>query len=210
MSAHTDLGGAGKVAATTRGIIWFSFSASVLIGSVSLAVGATSIVGELATGRISMILETHEALPAAADGGTASIVDGSFDRAVVVLENLSTVTIVLSTFSSITSVLVGVALAFSLAVIAWRVLHPDPFRRSLSYTVALAGGAVLVGSMLSGGMQVFASFMAATELNGGEPGFWPIMAGFDPGPIALGFALLLVGLAFEIGEKLQRDAAGLV
>jgi len=41
-------------------------------------------------------------------------------------------------------------------------------------------------------------------------GFWPIQAAVDGGPIWIGVVMMLIGLAFEYGERLQRDTAGLV
>jgi hypothetical protein len=56
-----------------------------------------------------------------------------------------------------------------------------------------------------------ATGLAANDLNGDSiDGFWPVAGRFDPSFLGPAFALLLVGLAFEFGERLQRETEGLV
>ena len=59
---------------------------------------------------------------------------------------------------------------------------------------------------------MLASWMAADQLNGNSTGdgFWPMIGTVDGAPFGIGICLLLVGLAFEYGERLQRDTEGLV
>ena len=45
---------------------------------------------------------------------------------------------------------------------------------------------------------------------GSRRGLWPLAGRFDLTFLGVGLVLLLVGLAFEYGERLQRDTEGLV
>ena len=71
----------------------------------------------------------------------------------------------------------------------------------------LTGG----GGFISQGSGSLATAMAASELNGaGRDGIWPVAGSIDFTFVAFGVVLMLVGLAFEYGERLQRDTEGLV
>ena len=71
---------------------------------------------------------------------------------------------------------------------------------------------IVSGGLVSGGVGMLASWMATDQLNGRSTGggFWPIIGAVDGAPLVIGLIILLVGLAFEFGERLQRDTEGLV
>ena len=53
--------------------------------------------------------------------------------------------------------------------------------------------------------------MAPSELDGaGRDGIWPVTGSIDFTFVSFGVVLMLVGLAFEYGERLQLDTEGLV
>lgn len=221
MLERTDqLSGAGWSARTTRGSVWVIFVASALAGVVIVVLGTLSIVDSLTSGRVALILTTSGRLPGEADAGSARIVEGAYESATVVLENLSGGTVAVATSAAVIGLLRQAAVCGAIALLAWWLLRPSTFSRSLSLGIALAGGVLLIGGILSVGLGGFASWMAAGELNdpaAGLDGFWPVSASLNLAPLMLGFVLLLVGLALEAGEKLQddnsrlqRDTAGLV
>ena len=205
------------VAASSRAIVWVVFVASVLGGLVTLGLGTASIVTSAAAGRITLALTTLGTLPAEADAGTARLVTGQYESAQVTVENLTPGTLATSLSGQAIGVLTQVAVAAALAVLCWSLLRPTPFRRSLSGVVVSAGAVVLIGGVLQLGLSTLSSWMVADQLNGSDtgpgtvdPGFWPMMASVDATFLGVGLALLLAGLAFEYGERLQRDTAGLV
>lgn len=207
-----QLSGPGWSARTARAIVWLIFAASALGGIAILVFGTLSTIGALVSGRLAMTLTVAGHLPDEADAGTARIVLGSYESATLVLENLSGGTVAVATIAAVVGMLTQAAVAGAIALLAWRLVRPGTFTRSLSLGVALAGGVILIGGIISVGLGAFASWMAAGELNApgsGLEGFWPIMASVDPGSLGIGFVLLLVGLAFETGEKLQEDNARL-
>lgn len=198
---------------TSRAIIWSGFVVAVLFAATSLVAGISGIVRTLAEGRLPLTLSSTGGLPPEASAGSATIVDGGYDTASVLVANLSGGAMATGVAAAVFGALTGVVLAGTVAVIAWQLLRPTLFRRGLSTTVTIAGGVIMLTGLLNQGLSVFASWMAADELNAadaGLDGFWPIAAVFDPAAIALGFGLMLVGLAFEHGAVLQRDTEGLV
>lgn len=209
MVKRTDqLSGPGWSARTARGVVWVVFGASIIAGVAILVLGLLSLIDSLTRGRIVLTLTVDGALPAAAAAGSARIVEGAYESATVVLENLSAGTAAVATVAAVIGVLTQAAVAGAIALLAWRLLRAGMFSRSLSLGVAAAGAVLLIGGILAVGLYGFASWMAVEELNdpgAGLDGFWPIMAAVDLSPLGLGFMLLLVGLAFEAGEKLQRD-----
>jgi hypothetical protein len=69
----------------------------------------------------------------------------------------------------------------------------------------------LTDGSISQGFGSFTTAMAPSELTGASrDGFWPVAGSNISAYVAFGVVLMLVGLAFEYGERLQRDTEGLV
>jgi hypothetical protein len=211
MQATELVAGGGTVVTLTRGILWSVFAGAIALGAGGLAFGGLAVGSGLASGHTALSLIADGAMPENADAGTATIVSGAFDTASVVVGDLSAAVVALATAAKVAAILTGAAVAASVALLAWRLLRRAPFRRSLSLTVTIAGAVLLIGGVFSAGAGSLAAAMAAGELNASTlDGFWPIAGRVDGSSIALGVVLLLVGLAFEHGERLQRDTEGLV
>jgi hypothetical protein len=100
------------------------------------------------------------------------------------------------------------------AWLAWKLLRGQPFAASVGNALAMAGGSLLVGGLLSQGLGGFGAWIAIEELLGdvspaADP-FFPLVMGFDPAPLGYGLAMMLIALAFERGRRLQQDTDGLV
>ena len=211
MSQLNQLRNRGVISALDRVIVWAILFVSVLAGLFGLVRGGVIVSSEVASGEISLALIANQPLPAKADIGTPRIVAGSYATADVTVSGLSFGVSSLAIATQIVNTLTQAAIAASIAFLAWRVLRARPFTRSLSLTVMFAGSALLVGGLFSQGFGSVAAAMAAGELNGPTArGFWPLAGRIDGTPLAFGVVLLLVGVAFEYGERLQRDTEGLV
>jgi hypothetical protein len=203
----------GFASRSTRGVVWVVLVVSLLVALAIAVASAVSIFDSASTGRLHTVLEAGHALPGPADQGPAQLVEGSYESASVVVAGLPVAIVVLGCVAAAIGALTAISLAVAVAAIAWRMLRPEPFAHRLSLIVTVVGGIVLIGSLLSSGIGVMVAWMTAEQLNdpaAGLDGFWPTMATLDPGPLGLGFGLMLVGLAFEYSERLQRDTAGLV
>lgn len=194
-----------------RALLWVFFAGSVVAAAASLVVGSIAATSTLVSGQVPLSLVAEHALPPGTAAGTAKIVSGSYETASLVVSHLSGGAVALATTSSIANTLTQVTFALLVAILAWRLLHGQPFRRSLSLTVTLGGGILLLGGMLAQGAGGLATGIAALELNGAaRHGLWPLAGRFDPTVLGVGVALMLIGLAFEYGERMQRDTEGLV
>ncbi len=183
---------------------------------VLLAVAVAAVVSAVETVRTGVVhtsLEIRVSLPTEADAGPADLRSGAYRTAEVAVGELSGGIVALHVVRIALDASVGMALAGTVAILARRLLRPDPLARRLSLVVTLAGGTVMIAALLSLAARTGVAWMVGDALNDpadGLDGFWPVVAEVDASTIALGFALMIVGLVVEHGETLQRDTRGLV
>lgn len=203
----------GFSAQSTRLVLRVAFVVALL---VMLAVAASAVavaVETIRTGVVTTSLEMRGDLPAQADAGPADLRSGAYRTADVAVGELSGGIVAMHVVRIALDASVGIALAGTVAILARRLLRPDPLARRVSLVVTLAGGTVMIAALLSLGVGTGVAWLVGGELN--DPldtleGFWPVVAEVDLSTIALGFALMIVGLVVEHGERLQRDTRGLV
>lgn len=201
-----------------RGLVRITRALVVLVGVIALVSGVTTVVGGVLalvtgplSGRWSFTLVGDHAIPSGTDHGAARMVEGSWDSATIVLTGVSGAPAVWSLIALVAGVLTPTLFCAFVVLLCWRLVRRGMFRRSRSVGVAVLGSVVAVGAVLSQGASSLASGTAAALLNGpGAHGYWPIAGRFDATWLIVGFVLALVGLAFEYGERLQRDTDGLV
>jgi hypothetical protein len=207
------LAGTGSTARATRGTIRAALVLAVLVLLAVTVAGIVSAVETVRTGVVHTSLEMRGSLPAEADAGPADLRAGAYRTADVAVGDLSGGIVAVHVVRIALDATVGIALAGTVAIIALRLLRPDPLARRLSLVVTLAGGTVMIAALLSLGARTTVAWLVGGELNdpaAGLEGFWPVVAEVDASTIALGFALMIVGLVVEHGERLQRDTRGLV
>lgn len=181
--------------------------------AIVLAIGIVSTIANLASGDRTLSLFVNQDLPAAADDGTAAIVDGRLDNATIRVTDLSAGASTLLLAANIIGTVTQLAVALAFVYLCWRLLRREPFLRSLYLAFLSAGAALTIGSVVEQGLRGIGSWTVITELGGGTPdsdSFWPLTLSFDGGPVGLGIALMIVAVAFEHGQKLARDTEGLV
>jgi hypothetical protein len=212
MSQTDQLVGGGALVTVGRVVVWGFFALAVVAGLFTLVFGTVGVITSLAAGTTPLTMALNLPLPAAANPGSAVIVSGSYDSASIVVSGLVPGTVILATVARVAGILTQAAISASIALLAWRLLRGRAFRRSLSLTVAFSGAILLIGGLVSGGVGLLAAWTAADQLVGGlsigSP--WPLIGTVDATPLGMGVCLLLVGLALEYGERLQRDTEGLV
>lgn len=140
-------------------------------------------------------------------------VDGRFDTARVEVSGLSADTANLLFLSSLAWTALWLIGLGALAFLVWRLLEAKPFAASLTTTVLVAGLALSGGNLSAQLHDGLALWHVASELASPrypDGWFWSLHFPVDLTSIAFGIVLLLIGLAFRHGERLQRDTEGLV
>jgi len=183
----------------------------VIYAVVVLIAGIVDIVMSLASGDRLLSLTINEPLPTGVDTGTATLLDGRLNSARVYVTDLTPITTGLLDAGLIVGVITQVLVAASFAYLAFRLLRRRPFMKSLTWSFLAAGAVLLIGSIVAQALTGFGSWLVATEL-GSNPDndFWQMSFSVDVAPLGFGFALMLVGSAFEYAQKLSRDTEGLV
>jgi hypothetical protein len=210
MADKSLIAGPRPIVATARVILWAFFVIALIAGVGSLIGGGISIVQHLASGETHLTLVADKPLPAAQTHAGALFLQGFYASATVKVQGLSGSVVALETAAEIATVLVEVSLSALVALLAWRLLRGGLFRQSISRAVSAAGLILAIGGVISQAGVALAAGAAASELNGGGNGFWPLAGRFDPNLTVFGIVLLLVGLTFEYGTRLQKDVEGLV
>lgn len=210
MTDTVQIAGSRVLVGFTRFLLWLFFTFAIAIG-VATAVGNTvEIATSLSSGHLPLTLVADKALPTAATQCVGCHLTGTFANADVTVSGLSGQVITFVLIAAISNALTELALCVLVAVLTWRLLRRGFFRKAVANTVSAGGGVLIIGGMLSQSGVAIAGGMAASQINGDGHGYWPLAGTFDPTIMVFGFVLLLVGLAFEYGARLQKDAEGLV
>ena len=190
-----------------KSILGFIAGASAAVGvleTVFLVRQIADLVGSDPTTLTGVTLA--EPVPAEV-GGSAGVVSAEYDTVTLVIAGLPDgPRAALIAAAALTSLLtIGIC-----AVLAWlclRVFVGKPFVRSA--TLGIGGIAILI--LLAGLGAPFLRGIASTEAViqvGADDAL--LIADVDLAPLGWAFALLVIVAAFEIGQRLQRDAEGLV
>ena len=193
-----------------RGILLLFVAAAAVIGLLLLLPPFRQIV-QLVSGEASLSLLTAAGIPhTAAPGSGPAIVSGTFESSWVIASGLSAGASWLLglgiAFGGLTAAVTAGAVVYFLLLLMWK----RPFHRSLIVATQIAGSALLVGSLLSGGLGGLGRMMTATELNPSADDVFIVGFAFDPAVLLAGVAVLALSFVFSYGTKLTRDTEGLV
>lgn len=185
-----------------RVALWLILAGAAAFSALTVVFGLLHGIGLFVSGQAAVTLLTASELPADV---SALVVAGEFSHATVVAELSAGARALLGT-GALLATLTSLAVSLPIAYLCWSLLHRAPFRRSLFIAVLAAGAALSIGSTLHQAVTGFGQMMAGAELGA------PFLVGFefDPVPILGGFAVLALALAFQIGQRMQRDTEGLV
>ncbi|MGA7206472.1 MAG: hypothetical protein WBX27_17805 [Specibacter sp.] len=209
MLQHQEIAGSRISTGIRRALLWAVFVLAAVATAAIAVLGSIPVIQTLTGGGLPLELVVAQVIQPG--GNSGMIATQSYDSASIVLANFSQKVMALATAAALAQILTQAALAALAALVVWRLLHPRPFRRSLSAVTTLGGAVVLLGGVLAQGLGAFTHGVAVAELNGSPVrGFWPFAGSFDPSFLAVGVVLILVGLAFRHGEHLQHDTEGLI
>ena len=210
MTDTSQIAGPRVLVGFTRIVLWVFFVAAILVGVATLVGSTVEMATGLSSGHIPLTLVAEKALPPAATNCAGCTLTGTFSSAEVSVGGLSGEVVGFALAAGIATGLTDIALSALVAILAWRLLRRGFFRRTLSNTVSAAGAVLTIGGMISQGGVALAGGLAASEINGHGHDYWPLAGTFDPTLVVFGIVLLLVGLAFEYGARLQKETEGLV
>ncbi|PZQ90390.1 MAG: hypothetical protein DI534_04025 [Leifsonia xyli] len=107
---------------------------------------------------------------------------------------------------SAVALLVAVAISVAVVLFLTMTARGTPFHRILYPVVLTSGLAMSLGGMVAGGLDGLGRMAAGGDL--GEP--YQMAFELQLGPWAFGFVVLVAAYVIRAGERLQRDAEGLV
>jgi len=190
------------------GIAMF-IGAGAVIAAASVVAAVMRIVEVLGSRTVAVLGEFSGTPALAPIGPGGATVDVLLDRAVLTTEELpiaSLVALILQQVIVAASIVVGVT---CLVLLSLSILRGVIFTRRTSRLVLIASIAALVGvaaDPIFGNMAANGAFAAISD---GE--FNNVIMTLDAFPYVLGaFVVAIVGTVFSVGERLQRDTAGLV
>jgi hypothetical protein len=142
-------------------------------------------------------------------GPGGSLVEIELDRAVLTTSALPTASLVSLVTAETIAAATVTTVVVCLLLLSVSVLSGDIFSRRNTALVATAGITGLVGAAAApffSNMAANGAFAAISERE-----FVNVVISVEPLPYVLGaFVIALIATAFSVGERLQRDTAGLV
>lgn len=146
-----------------------------------------------------------------------AVVDASYDSLTLVVESVPALARWLLWGAEATRSLAAIGVCLALVWLCVRVWRRRPFGRSLTVALVVTGSLVIVGGMLPQllagmGRAEVVDHLGARALADalGDGTVTTFAVELSLAPVGIGLALGVVAAAFEIGERLQRDAEGLV
>ncbi|TFD54418.1 hypothetical protein E3T55_02980 [Cryobacterium frigoriphilum] len=193
-----------------RPILWTFFGAAIMVALISLTLGLIHLLTGLTSDRIPLTLTVDAPLPAEADAGTATLVEGTFASASVLISGLSPLPVFLWALSSVVAMVTTAVICAAVAHLCWKLLRRRAFDRSVTRMALSVGFVLVLGSIIGGGFGGLGLMIATGELGAPSTPFWPLAVFLDLTPMMVGFVILLVAMVIEVGTRLQRDTEGLV
>lgn len=141
-------------------------------------------------------------------GSNAAVVDGHYSSAVLRLSGLDAGPRFLLALGQLFSVGTAIVVAVVIALFARRVWRGFAFTQGLTSTLLVLAAVLAVGPNLARVLGDLGRWMALDQLTLGEPFLRGV--GLDLVPIGVGLTLGLLAAIFGVGQRLQRDADGLV
>jgi hypothetical protein len=189
--------------------LWAIVAVALAYAAITTVAASIQLADELRSGTTTLLLLSDRPLDVVSEG-TAVIVAGTYETALVDVTGLSSGVVTTHAIGLVLWMLCNATIALSVSYLAFALLRGRPFARSAVWTIGVAacalGGLGTVAQFASG----LANMSAITEIAGYDDAGLQFATVFDLTPLFAGGALIVVAGAFELGRRLQRDTAGLV
>jgi hypothetical protein len=191
-------------------VLWLFAALAALAGLAELVNAAPSIAS-LFDDALPVALSTAATVPPDAATGPATIVSGEFDRAEVMVSGIDLGPRLALAGSIAATSLMTVVVAAAIVALCRAILAGRPFVRSVTWLLATASITLIAGSLIGAALHTIATFSIVAALNP-DPAdaVFPFASEYDLAPLLIGLVLGAVATAFHLGQKMQRDADGLV
>ena len=198
---------------TGTGLLTIQFIALVY-AAVAVAGGVVAVAESLGGESLEMTLPASASLPTAVLGdpeatGQPRVLSGQFTHASASIADLGLAPRVLHAAGSGILSLTAVTVALALAYLCWTLYKRRPFLAATTRAIEVAAAALLVGGFAGPALLGFSAWTAIDQL-GLDQDLLPLSLQIDLMPVVAGVALAIVAMAFQLGERMQRDTEGLV
>ncbi|HKH09491.1 MAG TPA: hypothetical protein VKA62_11125 [Agromyces sp.] len=189
--------------------IWAFMVAGIAIVAWAF-VGAAMRIGQALTAERVPVLGEFAGTPAqAAIGPDGTSVTVELDRAFLLTDELPTASLVSLVLAEIAFALTVAVVVACLVLLSASTLRGRVFSRRNTRLVGTAGTVGLLGAAAVPFFGNMAANGAFARISEGD--FDNVIIAVDPMPFVLGaFVVAIIGTAFAVGERLQRDTDGLV
>lgn len=186
----------------------------VATGAVSIAVAAlTGAVGrsiEIFSSPVTMNMPVHDA-PMSALADVVGVASAEFTESSVSFETVGAGVRWLLLGETVLPALATIIVCMTLWWLGFSLIRQRAFRKSMVPVLATAAMGLIVAGMIApllGGIAR-AEVVRMLPESASAP-FWTFLVQFDAAPIGWGIALALIAVAFEVGQRMQKDTEGLV
>ncbi|GGD62944.1 hypothetical protein [Microbacterium murale] len=189
-----------------------------LVATGAVSIGVASVVGAVGAGIEIFGSPVPVSLPVdGAEMTSLSDADGiaaaEYTQSLVSFETLDAGTRWLLLAEIALPALATVIVCAALWWLGLSLIRQRAFRKSMVPVLATAAFALVVTGMIGPLFGAIARAQVVDQLtaSGADTGgFWMFLFELNPASIGWGIALALVATAFEVGQRMQRDTAGLV
>lgn len=189
-----------------------------LVATGAVSIGISSLVAAIGTGIEIFASPVAVSLPVdSAEMASLTDADGiagaEYTQSLVSFETLDAGTRWLLLAEVALPAVATVIVCAALWWLGLSLIRQRAFRRSMVPVLATAAIALIVAGMIApllGGIARAQAVEQLTASGADTSGFWTLLVQVNLAPVGWGIALALVGTAFEVGQRLQRETEGLV
>lgn len=190
---------------------WIAFAGAIAYAVAALAVAVASVTSYVSTREFTVTVPSAVPVPQGTLAGVA-VTTAQYSSVDVTTAHLSTGVTAGLLAASLATALMHFVVAVAVALIIWRLLRGDPFRRSVVVGSVVVSLTLIVGGALSLLVGLYATTAAMQEIVGSAAGgdLFPYQGSIDFTPIFVGGAFAAVTAILQVGGRIKADTEGLI